>query len=411
MGSASDIYDIMPDYISGKEKGSKGRGIDNWDWIGTDKSVNINAGLAVNEAFYCWHHKRSQCGKILSAINNWADRPSMLTEQMPSFIYGDWIFRCYKGFFVFAKAMKNEVVTEKLRGHLRNMHTVLALSSGWTRHKTSIGNVFPTLATGDRSFVADRPDGDGSYTDSQGRYLPADNLDHTGLSGHINDELGFQLPHKTYGRMVAALEKAFPSYGRQSLNLEEREMLREVVLMKAPPALDQRQRLHNLSTMLAKGPYLERPIDIIKTTAGVAYVHRSGRGGSTHCLPSRLWFADPALSVGPWDTLPWWEIDPQYGWLSTDTPRRKDGRAATAEPHKVENGYEIRARSKNKDHFDVATKEWVNGDTSATLPGHLIYHFQYSSGTCAISLPGDNGTGPPPDDDDKGCLGLGFLKR
>jgi hypothetical protein len=402
----------MPDFISGKEKGKKGRGIENWDWIGTDKSVNINAGLAVNEAFYSWHHKKGQCGKILDAISNWADRATFMHEQMPSFIYGDWLFRCYKGFFVFSKAMGNAVVTEKLRNHLRNMHIVLGLSSGWIRRKTSFGNVYPTLATGDRSFVADRPPNDDSYVDSQGRYLPADNLDHTGLDGHINDELGFQSPVKTYGKMAVALQKTFPSDGRQSLSLEEREILREVVLMRAPPTLSQRERLHHLSTVLAKGPHMERPIDIIKTTGGVAYVHRQGRGGSTCCLPSKLWYANPADSIGPWNSLPWWNVDPHFGWLSTDPPRRKAGRKATAEAHKVHDGYEVRARSIDKNHFDVAKKKNIGGDTSAILPGHLVYHFQWSPQGCSISLPGDNGTGPPSDEDDSGgCLGLGFLKR
>jgi hypothetical protein len=394
--AAIDIYDVMPDFITGKRKDEKGRGITNWTNIGADRSANINAGQAVNEAFYSWHHQRSQVPKVLKAIHGWAELSTCQNEQNSCFIYGDWNHRCYRAFLVFARLAGDAELERKLVAHNRNMMIVLALSATHQRRETRQSTGVQTVCCGHRSWIADRPGKSKSYTDSSGRYLPASNLDYSGLDGHLNEELGLGVARKGYGKLVKALDTL--GVPRSCLSADEREILREVVMLQSPPTSAQRERLSHIVSLLQDGPFVNNPIDILKTTRGVAFVLRKGKGGSTCSLPVKIWFADRADSVGPWNDMAWWDIDPQFGWLSTDPPRRRAGRSCTAEIHAVEGGYEIHARSSAASHYDCKLKKDVSGDTVGFLPGELVYHLQWSPSETTISFSGDGGrTTPPPD--------------
>jgi hypothetical protein len=152
--AAIDIYDVMPDFITGKRKDEKGRGITNWTNIGADRSANINAGQAVNEAFYSWHHQRSQVPKVLKAIHGWAELSTCQNEQNSCFIYGDWNHRCYRAFLVFARLAGDAELERKLVAHNRNMMIVLALSATHQRRETRQSTGVQTVCCGHRSWIA-----------------------------------------------------------------------------------------------------------------------------------------------------------------------------------------------------------------------------------------------------------------
>jgi hypothetical protein len=405
MPAAIEVFRKIPEAIAGKNIPPEYRKKFDDAKIGADHSWNINAMHEVNRGFWSWHHKRGDVPSVLSRVRDWAMLPSFGSEQCCSYVYGNMNNSVYKAFYILAQVAGDDVTADFLWKHLVNENIVAGLSCGWVARRSKLGLCFPVTETGMRSYVVAHH-GDVGYTDNQGRFNPAADIDHTPLESHINYELGFQAPLSTpYAGMEIALKRHFPAQSSRTLSFEQREILIGGVRdLQEPPSTDWRERLEHLAETLADGPFYERPVEVIKTTRGVGFIFNGPGSKSTCALYGKVWYENPDDNTGARRKLTWWHLDPRFDFLPIDPPKRKAGSpGGSALIRKRGPVYELLAQDRDGWHYDTAEKKKKKGPAVAILPGELIYWFKLRDGKVNLELPG-GGSVPVPEPPSSGNL-------
>ena len=385
---AINIFAKRADYISGKERSDQWAETGNNYSVHRGESFNIDMGTFVNRLWLSYHHKPSETGKLANGLDDWLDgagRHTHGSEVASRFIYGNWNTMNLKGAYGWALVAMQPYLAEKLRLHLRNYHTILALSAGWAKRPGDKGGkpVYPSVICGNRSFVTDREDK--KYFDSRGRYLPSANMDGTAVDYHLAHELGLAAPVGPYADQVHAFQKVASRTWR-SLSIEEVGDLNRII---RSPELFQ-DTVKRVVTYLKDGPYFQSGIEILKTTEGVAFVINNTKGGSTSPLEAMIWTENPNAADGPWKMLDWWDIDPRFGWLNASSPMRKNGKDGKGRIHRQHPSlWSIEAiTKKGGEHFDVVEKKYRPGAAFAQIGGTLLYHLKWSSAGTSVEFPG-----------------------
>ena len=385
---AINIFAARADYISGKEKSLKLAEVGKNFSVHRGESFNIDMGTFVNRMWYAFHHKKSEIPKLQEGLGDWLLNQGHYThghECASRFIYGNWNTMNLKGAYGWCLLTNAPNMAEQLRLHLRNYHTILALSSSFKKRPGSKGGapVLASMICGDRSFSIDAKDD----FDSKGRINPADNLDGSPVDYHLADEMGTAAPVGPYRDQVNAFKRVANRTWR-SLTVEEIGLLNR----------QDEEALKQIVGYLSEGPFFKAPIEILKTTEGVAFVNTKTKGGSTSAIQAMIW----TKSKHPnWRNLGWWGVDEHFRWVTTDSPKRKAGRPATARILKQgPNLWTIEAVSSKNDHYDVAQKKLIGGPVFATLEGELVFHLKWGEAGTTIEFP--SGVSVPGDEPSKG---------
>jgi hypothetical protein len=169
-----------------------------------------------------------------------------------------------------------------------------------------------------------------------------------------------------------------------------------------------------LGGILADRPYQTDPVHIIKTTRGVMFVAEGPTPGSSTCpIYAKIWSDDTSAFITDFEMARLendWNINPEFGVVTIDPPRRKDGKPGRAWVEPTHDGFFVRAERKDGTHYDTANRSILSGPSMGHLRGDLVYWLRWAGSNVELEMPGKPSQGGGSSDSGEGGL-KGFIRR